>query len=289
MTTDSNKQKGLVIVSHSLDEAITHCIYNNKKKIPTNVTIVLIEELMRDFEVFDELSDSGTIIQWYKGQELYLSNRANFLLNRVLHIPSTLFANFKKVDKEYAQHELAAYLGFSFNAFSGVGNQCANGVCGEMLSLPCQWQKIKKKFAINVPNYYWGPINGNCLNKKALIYTHVYNFFNWSITDKQAKEKHVFCFEKPQGIPVFIFSIGNQQLITAENALSAELAAKLKKLAREINKDFNYFISEILIFVEGVSLNFGCINQEVIRSTNNSQFDNFVCNNLLNEFYKWMN
>lgn len=70
--------------------------------------------------------------------------------------------------------------------------------------------------------------------------------------------------------------------------LSMELKDKLKTLAERINKFFNHFISEILIFIDGINLNFGCINPEVIRSNKNKDFDDFVCNNLVREFYKCM-
>jgi hypothetical protein len=208
----------------------------------------------------------------------------------VLYVPNTLFGNFIKIDREYAQRELEAYIGFSFNAFSGVGNQLANGACVDSISLPQQWNRITKEFEINVPNYYWGPVDNNSLdNKDALVYSRIYNFLNWSINHNPIKENHVFCFEKPQGQPVFILSIGNEQLITSDITLSIQEKDKLKILAGRINKFFNHFISEILIFVDGVDLSFGCINPEIIRSNKNKDMDNFICNNLVSEFYKCMN
>ncbi len=283
-------QKNILIVSHSLDETITRCIMDNKKKIKANITIISLQELIADYEIFDEVSDSGTCIKWYKGSDQYISNVDHFLLNRVLYVPNTLFNNFIKVDREYAQRELEAYIGFSFNAFSGIGNQLANGSCVESISLPQQWSRVKKEFNINVPNYYWGPIYNNSLNNKdILVYSQIYNFLNWSVTGALPKEKHVFCFEKPQGQPVFILSVGNEQLITTGVILPIEIQDRLKTITRKINKFLNHFISEILIFVNGMDLHFGCINPEIIRSNENSDFERFICNNLVNEFYKCMN
>lgn len=71
----------------------------------------------------------GTCIKWIKGSEQHISNNDYFLLNRVLYVPNTLFSNFAKIDRDYAQRELEAYMGFSFNAFTGIGNQLANGAC----------------------------------------------------------------------------------------------------------------------------------------------------------------
>lgn len=282
-----------MIVSHSLDEAMTRCIVDNKENLDANITIISLHELMTDYEISDQISDAGTCIKWIKwikGSEQHISNNDHFLLNRVLYVPNTLFNNFAKIDRDYAQRELEAYMGFSFNAFAGIGNQLANGACVDSIPLPQQWKRIAKELEINVPNYYWGPYNFNHLdNGVMLVYSKIYNFLNWSINSKLKEDNHVFCFEKPQGKPVFILSLGNEQLISSDVSLSIELKDKIKILAGRINKFFNHFISEILIFVDGANLNFGCINPEVIRSNKNKDFDSFVCHNLVKEFYRCMN
>jgi len=81
--------KNLVIVSHSLDEAITRCIVDNKKNLDASITIVSLHELMTDYEISDEISDAGTCIKWIKGSEQHIFNNDHFLLNRVLY-PSPL-------------------------------------------------------------------------------------------------------------------------------------------------------------------------------------------------------
>lgn len=285
---NSTSSRNLVVVSHSLDEAITKCILNHKNDLEVNIRIVSLHELMSEYDIFDEVNDAGTTIKWIKGSE-YISNANYLLLNRVLYVPSALFGHFATIDQEYAKREFEAYLGFSFNAFTGIGNQLANGLCVDSTSLPQQWKKIAKDFEINVPNYYWGPGIFNHLdNQGLLVYSNIYNFLNWSINSKQPNENHVFCFEKPQGEPVFILSIGNEQLISSNIGLSIELKEKISILAGKVNKLFNHFISEILIFVHGSDLVFGCINPEVIRSIGHDDFENFVLRNLFREFYKCM-
>ena len=287
---NSAASKSLVIVSHSLDEAITRCVINNKKNLGVDVTTVSLHELMTEYEICDEIRDTGTCVKWIKGFEMPISNTNAFLLNRVLYVPSILFSGFAKKDREYAQREFEAYMGYSFNAFSGIGNHLANGACVDSISLPRQWKNVAKEFAINIPNYYWGPYGFNHLNNKEnLVHSTIYNFLHWSIGSKPKENSHVFCFEKPQGKPVFIFSIGNEQLITSDINLSIELREKLKILAGKINKFFNHFISEILIFIDGADLNFGCINPEIIRSSKNKEFEGFVCRNLVKEFYNCLN
>ncbi len=287
---NSTASKNLVIVSHSLDEAITRCVINNKATLGVNVTTVSLQELMAEYEVCDEVRDTGTYIKWIKGSDAPISNTNSLMLNRVLYVPSTLFSDFAKKDREYAQREFEAYIGFSFNAFSGIGNQLANGACVDSISLPKQWKNVAKEFGINIPNYYWGLQGYNHLNNKEnLVHSTIYNFLHWSVGSKPKENRHVFCFEKPQGKPVFILSIGNEQLITSDINLSVELREKLEILAGKINKLFNHFISEILIFIDGTDLNFGCINPEVIRSSKNKEFEGFVCRNLVKEFYNCLN
>lgn len=279
-------QKSIVIVSHSFDEAITKCVVNSAKNLEADIRIVSLHELMSDYEIFDEISDFGTSIKWTK-ELIEITNTDYYLLNRVLYVPNNLFSSFTKIDREYAQREFEAYIGFSFNAFNGIGNHLPNGVCVESISLPKQWSKIAKEFEINAPNYYWGPPDYNYLNNKHnVVYSKIYNFLNWSVKSHLTDEDHIFCFEKPLGQPVFIFSIGDKHLITSDIYIPNKLKAKLKALAKGINQYLNHFISEILIFIDEEKLNFGCINPEVIRSNKNKDFENFVCVNLVSEFYK---
>jgi hypothetical protein len=283
-------QKNILIASHSLGEAITNCIITHKKNIASKITIVSLQELLFDYEIYDELSDTKNIIRWYKKGKLCISNTDHLLLNRVLYIPNTLFNHFSKSDKEYAQREFEAYIGFAFNSFAGIGNQSATGICGDHLSLPQQWHSIRKKLAIKVPHYYWGPRHKNSLpSKNNVIYSTIYNFLNWAPTNPVTADEHIFCFEKPRGEPVFILSIGKKQLITANTPLSADIKNNLQKIALKINQVLHYFISEILVFIDGKSFNFGCINHDIIKSQKNRAFNDFVCTNLINEFYRCVN
>lgn len=287
---NSTSSKNLVIVSHSLDEAITRCIIDNKKNLDVTIKTICLHELMTEYEICDEVSDTGTHIKWFKELEPPISNTDYFILNRVLYVPKALFDDFANSDKEYAQREMEAYIGFSFNAFAGIGNQSANGACIDCVSLPKQWKNVAKEFAINTPNYYWGLHSFNHLkNKDNLVYSTIYNFLHWSKNAEPTKDNHVFCFEKPRGNPVFILSIGEEQLITTDLSLSSEVQDELKIIAGKINKFFNHFISEILLFIDGVNLSFGCINPEIIRSVKNKDFSHFVCRHLVEEFYKCLN
>ena len=280
----------ILITSHSLGEAITKCVIDNKNYFDVPITIVSLQELIADYTIFDELTDLASTIRWYKGSDFCVSNRDHFLLNRVLYVPKTLFNDFIGHDKEYAQRELEAYLGFSFNAFTGVGNKSPKGGVDDVLSLPQQWTSIGNKFEMNVPNYYWGPSYSNSLKKKDnLVYSTIYNFMNWSITNHAYENEHIFCFEKPHGTPVFILSIGEKQLITSSFHLPTDMKIRLQEIAKKIYAHFNYFIFEMLIFVDGTKLNFGCINHEIIRSNKNACYDEFVCRNLINEFLKCLN
>lgn len=284
-------KNNILIASHSLDEAITKCIIKNNQKFGKQLSIVSLQEFIEEYEVFDELSDSSNIIRWRNKYEQTISNTDHLLLNRVLYFPDNIFSNFTNSDKEYALRELEAYMGFAFNSFKGVGNQSAKGICAEILSLPQQWNKIEKHCGTNIPNYYWGPSYNNSLyNKNILVYSNPYNFTNWSITNGiTAEEEHIFCFEKPQGDPIFILSIGSKQLISSNIPLSKSMEDSIKNLTLKINQALNYFISELLIFINGEAFTFGCLNAEIIRSNRNINFDEFVCRNLITEFYKCAN
>lgn len=262
----------------------------NKNDLGAAITIISLPEFMTDYEICDEINDAGTSIQWIKKGQQHITNKEFFLLNRVLYVPKMLFSNFAKIDREYAQREFEAYMGFAFNAFRGIGNQVANGTCVDSISLPQQWSKVGQEFKIRTPNYYWGPCGLNPLNnQESVVYSKIYNFLNWSVNPNLQESNHVFCFEKPPGTPVFILSIGKEQLLSSDIQLSDALHDRIKTLAGRISVFFNYFISEILIFIDRDDLYFGCINSEIIRSNKHTYFNNFVCNHLIGEFYQCMN
>lgn len=281
----------ILITTHSLSEAITHCVLKNQADFNVPITIVSLEELMTEYSIFDELNDEGVSIRWRSNEDIYITNQNHILLNRVLYIPETLFSEFVLEDKEYAQREFEAYLGFSFNAFDGIANQSPKGGVGDVLSLPQQWKHLKTDYQLNVPNFYWGPTGGNDLkNKDNVVYSNIYNFLNWSISGNDNKDSDpIFCFEKPKGYPVFILSMGGARLITTDVAMGADVIKKLTIIINQLNEQFKIFIYELLVFIDGDEINFGCINHEIIRSCKNPMFDKFVCHNLINEFYKCLN
>ena len=292
LTINSNLcNKNLVIVSHSTRETITDCIIANRHNFDVNIQVITLEDLLFSYEIFDEVNDDCTHIRWYNKDQIFVSNASYLLLNRVMYVPDNLFVNFITSDIEYAKRELEAYIGFAFNAFVGIGNKSSNGMCVNSTSLPQQWNTIKQSISITIPNYYWGPYYNNLLNHKDnLVYSHIYDFLNWTTTDLDlGTDGNIFCFEKPIGSPVFIFSIGDKYLFTSDIILSESLKDRLKQLSKQINQIFNHFISEILIFVNDVELIFGCINHSIIRSHKNLDFNNFICENFLQEFYECAN
>ncbi|MCH9756846.1 MAG: hypothetical protein K0U37_06630 [Gammaproteobacteria bacterium] len=203
------KKTNLLVASSSIDEAITQCVLKNKHAFSVNIEVVLIHELITDFSINDELSDHESIIRWFKPNQYTLSNQTHFLLNRTLSISDDLFLNFIQKDRDYAKREFEAYLGYSFNSFKGIGNQTVNGICENLYSLPEQWQKIKTHTALNTPNYYWGP-KKLCHLTKRIVYSNIYNVFNWLITQSKPQAFHVFCFEKPKGHPLFALFLGEK-------------------------------------------------------------------------------
>lgn len=300
MNSKNLLSRNVLIVSHSNSETMTRCILNHKNNIENAINrslrIVLLEELLMEYDIFDTVGEMGTAIKWLHScdQMRNIINDQYYLLNRVLYIPTQLFQFFKKQDQEYAQREFEAYLGFALNAFIGIGNRLPNGSCAESYSLPAQWGKIKSQgqnLDLQTPNYYWGLSRyfqaSYFKRPDLLIYSKIHCLLNWSIKNfEQYYSQHapIFCFQQPQGEVVFIFSIGSQQLITSDVVLPDDWIDKIKNAASSVHKLFGYFISEILFFIDEGSLTFGCINPEIIRSPKNKLFDAFVCDYLMSEF-----
>lgn len=282
-----NNKKSIVIASHSFGEAITKSVIKNRDNMGADITVVLLDDILNKFEIFDECGDTTTI-KWFKTPTEVISNSDYLLLNRVMYTPNTLFENFNPIDKEYAQREFEAYIGFSFNAFTGIGNNSPSGVCADSKSLPHQWKIIYKHLNIPVPRYYWGPKAHQALKpSNRLVYSNIYELLNWKISQDNIEGNSIFCFEKPKGDPVFIFCIGRKTILSSNTKISIELENRIRKLAKEINCILKLFISEILFFIEDNNISFGCANHEIIHSKHHPRFDDFVGSNLIKEFYQW--
>jgi hypothetical protein len=282
------KKTNLLIASSSPDEAITHCVLNNKKHFNLNIDIVFINELMTDYQINDELSDNLAIVRWFKDTHHSISNQTHFLLNRTLYIHDDLFLNFIEKDREYAQREFEAYLGFSLNAFEGVGTQTVNGLCDRLYSLPEQWQKIQTHTGLDTPDYYWGPKNLCNLNQN-IIYSDIYHLFNWSTAASEPKGTHIFCFKKPPGHPLFVLSVGEKILILSDINLPSHTQTKLLNILKSIRTCFGYFVFETLLFVHKNNIQFGCVNLELTRASKHRDFEQFICNHLMREYFKCLN
>lgn len=274
--------KKLLIASLHPDEAITHCVLKHKKVFAEQVDIVLLPEILNEYEIFDELSDQGSQINWFKDSRLVISNQSHFLLNRVSFIPSVLFNNFTPADRDYAKREFEAYLGYAFNSFTGIGNQTPNGICQPSVSLPQQWKQVSNSLEISVPEYYWGLKSLNNLRDNT-VYSNIYNCLNWKPDCAPENEEHIFCFQRPSGIPCFTACIGNHCFISDTPAIPDTVQNHLKILTRQIAKQLNFFIAEMLFFITEEKITFGCISSELIKMSKDKSFEDFVCTNLLKE------
>ena len=277
-----------------MSEAITKCVVENSNSFTQEIDIVLLQDFLLNYDVYDELNDNDVVIKWYQGSKI-ISNKTHDLLNRVHYIPDFYFNNYIKKDRIYAKREFEAYIKFAFNAFYPRENavDAINNLFMDFLSLPQQWRKVSTNIGIDIPKYFLGPnrLNNLCCDK--LIYSDIYNLINWSRSDSSSclsvldDNKHVFCFEKPQGQPVFLCNLGEKCFVVNKDELEDKVVDRLLLLAESIASYFNYFISEMLFFVDEYKITFGCVNHEIIRSTTSELFQDFICGNLIEEYQKW--
>jgi hypothetical protein len=284
----------LIITAHSHKEAIAASVIKNQN-LRKDFQIVTIEKILNEYDIFDELTDKGPIIRWSQNEEPVISNLSHAILNRVTYVPDRLFEKFTVEDREYAKREFDAYIGFSFNSFLGVANNCPKGLCGKIMSLPEQWHKIAQLSDVVVPKYYWGPSKFNSLKDiKSTIYSNIYQYYNWSVKNspinhEDSETSHLFCFVRPVGTPVFVLTIGSKTLFTSQLSLPNTTKKRLIEISKMAHFLLDGFISETLFFIGPETISFGCINHEIIASKENSNFDTFVSFHLMNEFEKCLN
>lgn len=277
-----------------MGEAITKCVMENSNSFAKKVDIVLLQDFLLNYDIYDQLNDNEVIVKWYRGSKI-ISNKTHYLLNRVPYIPDFYFNSYIKKDRVYAKREFEAYIKFAFNAFYPriPIAKPGNNVFMDFLSLPQQWHKIGSNIGVNVPKYFLGPNRLNNLCRDNLVYSDIYNLINWAQSDSTSgsnildANKHVFCFEKPQGQPVFLCTLGEKCFIVNKDNLSDAMVNKLLLLTQRITTYFKYFISEILFFIDESKITFGCINYENIKSVTSESFQEFICVNLIKEYHNW--
>lgn len=295
--TMNNNRNRLVITSLSTSEAITKCVMENSNSFTKEIDVVLLQDFLLNYDIYDELNDNDVLVKWYRGSKI-ISNKTHNLLNRIQYIPDFYFNNYIKKDRVYAKREFEAYIKFAFNAFNPMSPRInvakpINNSFMDFRSLPQQWHKVGTNMGIDVPKYFLGPSRLNNLCHTKLIYSDIYNLINWSQSGLKNRlnalehNQHVFCFEKPQGQPVFLCALGQKYFVVNKDNLSDEIVNKLLLLAQSITSYFSYFISEILFFVDDAKISFGCINPEIIKSTTSELFQEFICVNLIKEYQKW--
>lgn len=279
-------RKKLLIASSHKEEAITKWIDENSSS-RSAVDLIFIEELLTGYEICDELNSEGPIIRWKKDELVNYSNNSHTLLNRVIFINNHLFKSFRVEDREYAQREFEAYLGFSLNAFQSPQYQAINGICERIKSLPQQWQLVNKSLNWPIPEYYWGSNQLKLFaDRENFVSSTIYDFLNWSASLKTSTG---FGFIKPQGNPMFVLSVGSCSLNTYEGELTKFQEDKINKLVEQLRLLFGYFIFELLIFISEEQMTFGCINIDIIRSPKNPGFNVFLEQNLIKEYYQCLN
>lgn len=280
--------KKILIASSSREEAITSWIINNQLN-NEKFDLVFVEDLLKKYNIRDQLDDEKASIQWYENSRLKYSNNTHCLLNRVVYIEEALFGHFKYQDRDYAKREFEAYLGFAFNSFDKVQNIAINGACERVYSLPQQWSLIKKQTGLSIPNYYWGSKNYFPFESNVnIIHSSIYNFLNWSSENKNIQSTG-FCFKKPLGEPLFVLVVGNRDLISTEIQLTDRQRSNLDKILNQIKSIFNYFIFELLVFVEKNEFIFGCVNIDIVHFKYSPLFSDFLHDNLVQEFHKCLN
>lgn len=281
--------KKLLVASSHKNEAITKWILESDL-LNSSIDIIFIQDLLDNFDIRDELDKNGPIIRWQDNRRKQYSNNTHCLLNRVINVEECLFDKFRPEDKDYAQREFEAYLGFALNAFESPQNQAINGICERYTTLPQQWQMVKAIKGLSIPEYYWGSPDYKFLSdEKSLVYSDIYDCLNWSVNQDFYGEETGFRFLKPQGNPLFILTIGKKDLITCDYPLSREQQERINHITQQIRRLFKYFIFELLLFVNEEQITFGCINIDVIQSTKNPEFDGFMQKYFIAESFKCLN
>jgi hypothetical protein len=153
----------ILVLYDDLSDPVVALIKNQQKMLKDDVTLMSLQEFIEEVNIFDQLNTHGTSIYWsYEaddGSTKYWTNCDTYLLNRCQNVKGVCDLLFHPDDREYAFHELTAYLKFAFTAFKyRLQPVSYYGISGAMMPLCAQWDQLSGTVpTMTVPSYYMGP------------------------------------------------------------------------------------------------------------------------------------
>lgn len=254
-----------VLLYQEIEEPVTRIILQHAKKL--HILPVSIQEVLSNAVIFDKITREQTCIRWILSNGLSITNDLHTLLiNRVFQIPRECFQDFSVEDQDYARAEFFAYLMFAVSSFPNLAEKIDRySLMAPVYPLTTQWRKVKEvSKKIGVPEFFLGKNPSEHFLKQEIISSNLYNFYWWKTSEIKTDSQTLFLFKKPKGNPYLILTLGDNGYIyplEQENSsrLSKSMAIYIKSQCRLITKNFGYFISEILLFIDQEKVTFGMI------------------------------
>lgn len=118
-----------------------------------------------------------------------------------------------------------------------------------------------------------------CPLEGEIVYSKPSNFYYWK-PNSNVKNESSFAFEKPKGIPIIAFAIGNDIEVFSyysHQSISLKDDSLIKEYIPNLSRLFDYSILECLFFLDREEISFGMISNIPYASKGKSWFTNMIC------------
>ena len=275
----------ILVVYDDHSDPLVSLLATQQNILGQEVLLLSLKEFIEKIQVRDKLDINGASIQWRirDDSDLTWTNHNTYLVNRCHNIRETCDSLFHPDDREYAQHELTAYLKFVFTSFKyHIQPVSYYGISGSVMPLFMQWDKLKGISGLSVPSYYVGPYY--LLKWEKVVVNHdPYDVTHWVVEDVHNDTRdYVFAYKRPIGQPVFVYitPIG-ANIVESDYLNKVDIdEALLKSLGMNIGKKLGISLGEILFFVSEQKIIFGAATPRIISSKNTPDFPALTINAL---------
>jgi hypothetical protein len=232
---------------------------------------ISVSELVLTTPLTRKISSNGDIYQWEYNESL--------VINRMSHVPEEVILNYPEADQVAIEQDIYAFLSGVLNGKNSSSYPDLFGLGNSIIPLHYQWNKIKQEnIDVKVPKFFYGFKDGNPFNYEStktstIIYSHPLKVYNWR--ENLVKQKNVFCFVKPKGIPYQVFMSFDSiviQALTIETKIETKIEKQLINKVKNIANVFNHKIVEFLFFIDEEDITFGMMSPTLAGYRTLSQF-----------------
>ncbi len=232
------------------------------KKVHT----LTLNNLLNSCEFSFYKEGSETYVKGTLPNGLEFDGKKDILLNRALSFEKLSIDN--RPIKEPTRKEFQLFLISFLKGFKKKTSLPGlYSLCGDKLPLNLQWHHLKNQAGLDLSypdfEYSFGYDTPQIEGLKKPVFTQPDNYYYWKSEKNDKPRWNSFIIDKPEGLPIVSYFSGScisVQAFDESQKIEESIINKIKEYTSVIKKQFNYFMGEMVFFLENENLKFGFIS-----------------------------